>query len=296
MATNIGDVDFKRLWAFFLVAKLGNLRLAATRLNQTVPAISAKVRLLERDLTVKLFERLPNRLVLTTTGERFFAEVEAIFVRATQAIDTLSLGDEPSGHLSVSMGSDLTWFIAPRIGTFVRKLPRVELSLQIYKAPDALAALTNGDLDVSIGVFQKIPRALERETITQTSLSLLCPNGHALVRRPPPKLEDIARQRLIVLQRHAETRRMIDRTFAKMTIKTGSIIEAANCQTASALVQRGVGVAIVHSLCVANEKAKGVQAIDLSRYFAPVNIAAVYRRGGRSSNLIGTLLDEFIMP
>jgi len=290
---DIGHIDFRKLWAFYLVAKLGNLRLAASRLNQTVPAVSAKLRLLERDLKVELFEHLPNRLVLTRTGTKFFAEMESVFGRAAQALDTLSSDNEPSGRLSVSMGSDLTWYIAPKIGNFVRKLPAVELSLQIFKAPDALAALSKGGLDVSIGVFQKIPRALEHEVITRTSLALVCPNGHPLLRKTLPRLEDVARERLIVLQRHAETRRLLDRTFSKMSIKTGSLIEAANCQTASALVQRGVGVAIIHSLCIGHERPKGVQWIDLRRYFSLVEVSVVYRRGGVRSDLIRALLDEF---
>lgn len=293
---DVGHLDFKKLWAFYLVAKLGNLRLAASRLNQTVPAVSAKLRQLETELEARLFERLPNRLLLTELGEGFFREVEAVFARAQEAMATLAVGEEPSGRLRVSMGSDLTWYIAPRIGTFVRKFPRVDLSLQIYKAHDAVAALVKGDLDVSIGVFQKIPKTLEREVVARSSLSLVCPTGHPLLRRTLPKLDDIARHRLIVLQRHTETRVVLERTLSKMSLRIGSIIEAANCQTAIALVQKGVGVAIIHSLCVHHERVNGVHSVDLTRHFPLIEFSVLYRKGGVRSEIMRRLLDEFATP
>jgi DNA-binding transcriptional LysR family regulator len=291
-AMDVGDVDFKKLWAFYLVAKHGNLRLAASRLNQTIPAVSAKLRKLEREIDATLFERLPNRLMLTALGERFFVEVEALFARASDTMAVLSSAEEPRGRLRVSMGTDLTWYIAPRIGAFVRRYPKVDLSLQIYKGADALVALGKGDLDVSIGGFPKVPRACERTTIVRSSLSLVCPSGHPLLRKPSPKLEEIARHRLILLQRQGVSRAMVDRAFAKRSIDTGSVIEAANCPTAIALVQKGVGVAIIHSVCLRQEFTAGLQMVELNA-FPKIEFSILYRKGGVRSEIMRGLLDEF---
>ena len=75
---NLDTLDLRRLRAFHLVAKHGGLRLAAGRLKQSIPAISAKIRKLEDELGFELFERLPNKLLLTIAGERFLREVDGV--------------------------------------------------------------------------------------------------------------------------------------------------------------------------------------------------------------------------
>jgi DNA-binding transcriptional LysR family regulator len=279
---DLSELDLKKLRAFQLVAKHGNLRLAAARLNQTVPAISSKIRRLEDDLGIGLFERLPNKLILTQAGTRFLNEVEAIFERAEQALATLSAGHAPTGRLSVSTASDYSWYLAPRISNFLKRNPGVELNLQVYRGSDAIRALVRGELDMSIGVFPKLPKTLEKDVIIETTLALVCTAGHPLLRRQLPKLAEIVRHKLIVLPRHGETRRLIDKTMANNAVRPSSIIEVANCQIASTFVEMGVGVAIAHALCMEHAGAKNVSWVDLGKYFGKVALSVVYRRGAHS--------------
>jgi DNA-binding transcriptional LysR family regulator len=287
-------LDLKKLMAFQLVAKNGNLRLAAARLNQTIPAISSKIRKLEEDLGIKLFERLPNSLALTEIGERFLIEAEVILGRVDEAIATIETLESPRGRLAVSIGSDHSWYFAPKISEFLRRFPSVILSLQVYHATDAIQALNCGDLDVAIGIFPKLSKAFEREVVVETSLSLVCPAGHMLLRRQPPNLSDIALHRLIVLPKHAETRKLVDRGMKQKSIKPRSIIEVANCQMAGTFVELGVGIAIAHSLCVDHAHAAGLRWIDLSQHFGNIDFSIVCRKGARSNQLINSLIHELV--
>jgi DNA-binding transcriptional LysR family regulator len=279
---DLDQLDLKKLRAFQLVSKHGNLRLAAARLHQTVPAVSSKIRRLEKELGLELFERLPNKLIPTEAGERFLQEVDAIFARAEQALDTLSPNRAPAGRLTVSTASDYSWYLAPRISNFLKRNPGVELDLQVSRGSDAIRALVRGELDMSIGVFPTLPKTLQKEVIIETTLSLVCKAGHPLLRRQMPKLADIVRHKLIVLPRHGATRRLIDKSMASNAVKPSSIIEVATCQIASTFVEMGVGVAIAHSLCMEHVGGQNVSWIDLGKYFGKVALSVVYRRGARS--------------
>jgi DNA-binding transcriptional LysR family regulator len=287
-------LDLKKLRAFRLVARHGNLRLAAARLNITVPAISVQIRRLEEDLGIKLFQRLPNKLILTRAGETFVRETEAIFERIGKAVANLSAQSSPKGRVSLSIGNDLAWYFAPRIGHFIKRYPGIELRMQIYKASEALAALGKGDLDVCIGVFPAIPKALVHEVVAESTLSLACPPGHPLLRQRPPRLEDIARYKLLVLPRHTHTRHVIDRAFAAASVETRSFIEAGNCQTARAFVEQAIGIAVVHSLCMEQSPSKRLRHIDLGQSFETIKIAAVYRKGADALPALRQLMDELI--
>ncbi len=285
-------LDLKKLRAFRLVARHGNLRLAAARLNITVPAISFQIRRLEEDLGVKLFQRLPNKLILTRAGETFVRETEAIFERIDKAVANLTAQSAPKGRVSLSIGNDLAWYFAPRIGAFIKRYPGIDLRMQIYKASEAIAALGKGDLDIGIGVFPSVPKTMVQEVVAESSLSLACPVGHPLLRQQPPRLADIARYKLLVLPEHTQTRRVIDRAFEGATMETRSFIETGNCQSARAFAEQGIGIAVVHSLCMENNPSKRLRRIDLGPGFGTVAIAAVYRRGGQSSPILRQLMDE----
>jgi DNA-binding transcriptional LysR family regulator len=286
-------VDLKKLRAFRFVARYGNLRLAAARLNITVPAISVQIRRLEEDLGVKLFQRLPNKLILTRVGEDFVGEVDAIFERVDKALGRLSSQSAPKGRIVFSIGNDIAWYFAPRIATFIKRYPGIDLRMQIYKASEAIAALGKGDLDVGVGVFPMVPKTMVQEVVVESSLSLACPPGHPLLRQQLPRFADIARYKLLVLPHHTHTRQVIDRAFADAGVQTRSFIEAGNCQSARAFAEQGIGIALVHSLCMENSPSKRLRRIDLAQSFPTVQIAAVYRKESGASPVIRQLLDAF---
>jgi DNA-binding transcriptional LysR family regulator len=61
-------MDLKGLETFIWVARLGGFRAAATRLNTTQPAISARIAQLESELGQRLFDRDNRKSSLTAKG------------------------------------------------------------------------------------------------------------------------------------------------------------------------------------------------------------------------------------
>jgi DNA-binding transcriptional LysR family regulator len=287
----VDGLDIRRLRAFQLVAKNGSLRLAAGRLKQTIPAVSLKIRRLEDSIGIELFERLPNKMILTASGARFLRDVDRLFANAEQALRTLA-SPQVEGHLSISMGSDHSWYFAPRISSFLNKNPGVEVSLQVYRARDAIVDLQRGELYLAFGIFPNLPRGLRKETITETTLALLCPSGHSLTRRRHPRLADIAAHRLILPPTYAETRKIIDDAFARAGASVDDMLEVSNCSTAKTFVEQGVGLAIVHSLCVSHAPSPNLQWLDLGKHFGRIEFCLVYRKAGARSAVLQNLLDE----
>lgn len=292
---HLDTLDLRRLRAFHLVAKHGNLRLAAARLKQSIPAISAKIRKLEGEIGFDLFERLPNKLILTPAGDRFLREVDGIFERAEQALATLSAG-APEGRITVSVGSDHAWYYAPKIRNFLNRYPNVSLSLRVYKSDEALIALDQGDLDLGLGIFPDLPKRIERTIVEETSLSLAYNPREIGPRRRVLGLADLARQRVIVPPRSTVTRRLIDKTMSAVLDRAAAVIEAPTCETAATFVEMGVGVALVHTLCMERHRSRLVQTSDLATRAGKVAFCAVHRRGAARSPLVRALLDEVRLP
>ncbi|MGA9008367.1 MAG: LysR family transcriptional regulator [Xanthobacteraceae bacterium] len=155
----LDTLDLPRLRAFHLAAKHGGLRQAATRLKQSIPAISARIRKLEAEFEFDLFERRPNRLILTPAGEAFLRDVEAIFEQAERVLTNLNRAT-PGGRIAVSVGSDHAWYYAPRFGKFLNRFPQVAMSLRVYKSAEALVALGRDELDIGFGIFARAPKSV----------------------------------------------------------------------------------------------------------------------------------------
>ncbi len=58
-------MDLDHLRAFFFVAQGGGLLYASKRLNLTPAGVSLRLKALETDMGVKLFDHRPNKLLLT---------------------------------------------------------------------------------------------------------------------------------------------------------------------------------------------------------------------------------------
>jgi DNA-binding transcriptional LysR family regulator len=290
------SLDLKKLRAFQLAALHGNLREAARRLGLTIPAISFQVKRLEDELGVALFKRLPNSLVLTAAGEYLLKESDGIYQRIESALGGLTSTVAPKTKLTVSTSSDLVWYFSPRISAYIRRHPGVAISLHIYRTSETLDLVARGSIDLGIGFVPKLPRTLARERVTDSTLSLACSVGHPLLRRQPARLADIARHRLLLLPHGSSTRTVIDDGFAAAGIETGEVIEAGNCRTALEFAERGVGVAIIHSLCVGHMDNARLSYIDLGHQFGRVEFSVIYRRRSKRPPPLQGLLDALTSP
>ena len=63
-------MELYQLRAFAEVAELGHLTRAAERLHVSQPALSGQIKALESRLDLKLFERAPSGMLLTSAGRQ----------------------------------------------------------------------------------------------------------------------------------------------------------------------------------------------------------------------------------
>jgi DNA-binding transcriptional LysR family regulator len=291
-AMNLDDIDLKKLRAFQLVARHGSLQKAADKLGLTISAVSFSLRRLEEALGAKLLNRLPNKVTLTPTGKVFVGEVETLFENVDKALAKFKGRESAPTGLSLALcNGEIGSYLAPRICNFMEKNKHVQLNVQIVSSNQAIAKVQAGELDVCIGRFPAIPDALAQEFVVETGLTLACVPNHPLLKKKRIGLEDIAENTLLTLAGHSLTRQNIDRTFANAGVEVKSCIDAGNCRTAREFAARGVGVAIIHSLCAEHEPKRRLRYLDLGRFFDKLAFYALYRKKNGSPAILG-LIEE----
>lgn len=271
-------MDLKRLQSFYLVAKYGSLLRAANHLKVTVPTLSVQLKKFEADLHTKLFHHLPNRLLLTDQGHAFLKEASRIFDAVERA--ELSLSDDTkglAGKLSISLGNDMSKFFAPKIASFIRRHPHVGITILSRHSPETLSLVVGGAVDLGIGRFERIPRGINREKLLENGVLLIFPANHTLSRKARLEISDIAPFRIITLTRNSQTRRIIDSVLRRNRIEPENILEVGNCETAINYVRLGLGLGIVHDICVTGEAKRNLRSVDMSKVFGKTDVTLIYR-------------------
>ncbi len=271
-------MNLKHLTAFYLVAKHGRLLQAANHLGVSLPTISLQIKQLELALGVELFHHRPNKLILTEPGQVFFREIKSVFDALDRAKSAVALdGESYTGRISISLGSDIAKFFAPQIAAFLREHPKLSITLLARPSTETISLVTDGEVDLGIGRFERIPRGIRAERLLDYGVCLVFPRNHPLGRLRKPRLNDLTAYRLIMLARGSATRKAIDTAFERSGSEMQSIIEVGNCQSACDLARLGLGVALVHDICLATLHDKKLQSVDLTEYFTKTHVSLIYR-------------------
>ena len=248
-----GLLDLKRIHQFVILAETLNFRRAAERLNMAQPPLSVSIQKLEQELDTKLFMRGAGGVSLTQSGEAILKEARQLLFHAGQLRETAKgVRDGTGGALQVGfVGSTTYGLLQKLLALFRAEYPGVELVLREATSVSILRQLEDKALDVG----------LVRVPLVQATMATLVPlesdeyvaalpRGNRLSRQGILKLSEMAAESFIMYAPthaaglHATT--MIACQQAGFVPRV--VQQATQIQTALALVESGLGVALVPSV------------------------------------------------
>ncbi|VTU34348.1 Gcv operon activator [Variovorax sp. SRS16] len=146
-------VSLNALRAFAAVARDLSVSQAARDLGVTHGAVSRQISGLENELGVALFDRHRNRLALSDAGRALFADVAPAIERLQTAVHQVRGHASPATLLiNVPPTFAMRWLI-PRLSSFQRRRPEVEIRLTTGKSP--LGDLPPSGVDIIIRRLQQ---------------------------------------------------------------------------------------------------------------------------------------------
>ncbi|NYH14893.1 transcriptional regulator GcvA [Paraburkholderia bryophila] len=140
-------VTLKSIQAFEAAARLSSFALAAEELFVTPSAISHQIKLLEEQLSIRLFHRLHRTVLLTDSGRQYAEEITSAFGRidaANREIGRVAKSDILTIHCTPSFA---TQWLMPRIARFSATHTDIDVRLN---ASSEAADLISGAVDIDI--------------------------------------------------------------------------------------------------------------------------------------------------
>jgi len=142
------NADWDDLRVFLTLAREGSLTAAAKKLDVSHPTIARRVKSLEEAIGARLFDRLPDRFVITPAGEELLADAQ-VMERAAESIHRRSanLGDTAHGVVRISAGEAMTGYLAQNLPRLRDNLNCIEFELT---SSHLLANLSRREADLMI--------------------------------------------------------------------------------------------------------------------------------------------------
>jgi len=177
-------VDLRQLDYFLRVARRRSITAAASDLNITQPTLTKSIRLLEQELGVALFERLPRGVELTEFGRSLVRHAEAIRVQVQDAVEELD-GLRGGDAGVVTIGAGPAWLrrhLPQAVAQALLKRPKLRARIQGGFDEALLRALRSGELDFVVAELPSPEGAGDMLTtnVTSDSFGVLCTADHPL--------------------------------------------------------------------------------------------------------------------
>lgn len=249
-------LDLKLLQTFVVLSQTRSFRGAASRLNTTQPAISNRLRRLERSLGVRLMERTKRSCQLTARGRSLLSYAERLFSVATELRTDVAEAGAISGLLKFGVVETiaLTW-LPDLIAEAKRRLPRVQLQIDVDLSVNLARKLQFRELDIACIVAPGTLPGIASEPLSVLDMAWAARADFPLPSTPltPDTISDYP----IILHTGSRHAPVVDAWLRGAKKTPRNILGCNNLAAIVKLTVAGAGLSLVPAGAVANEIASG---------------------------------------
>jgi len=237
---------------FVAACEAGTLSAVARRLGTTQPAVSQRVRRLERECGLPLVERSRRGVAPTAAGRVLLdAAAEALGALDAARRELDRRRDGGGGSLRIATGgTTLRHFMTRPLAEFRRRHPAVTFDfVSATSTRQCLDALRTSHADLAfVTIAGDDP--LERRPTVRTPWVLVVAADDPRAGGPPPSPAELAAVEPIGMPSHTTSRRQLESELAAHGVRIRFSATVDEWDTAVQLVELGVGPSIVPAMWI----------------------------------------------
>jgi LysR family transcriptional regulator, cell division regulator len=279
------DVDDLRILA--AVAKHGSMNRAAVDLHLVQSSVTARIRLLEEELGVRLFVRHSRGVRLSEAGTRLLSYSGRINTLLSEAITAVKEDGIPKGSLKIGSTEPTVSMRLPQIvAEYASEYPAVALTVATGNTTELIEQVADQSLD---GAFVADPidhPDLIQEPIFQEELVLAT---HSSI-RSMDELAKVGDVKAIVLDYGCSYRDRLSDILKDRGI-SHQVLSVASFEAIRSCVQSGVGVTLLPEDLFATEwRDPSMTAHELPELGGPIKTLFIRRHDSELSSSLNAFL------
>jgi len=226
----------------------------------TQPAVSLQVKALEKQLGVKLFERVNNKIALTSIGQALVTSAAAVLHAEQDALQLLKeLKGTSKGQLIVGTNTTGGMYVVPPIlRAFKEEHTGFDITLQIDATDRITERVSQNVIDVGFVGGPIRDSRFTVEAIFQDELVVIASPSHPAAQMDRISLQDLAEQPFILPEVGSRTRILVERAFRDAHVVLQPKMQLVGTEAVKKAVESNLGVAAVSKYAVLQELRLGI--------------------------------------
>lgn len=169
-------MELSWLMTFLTAAEIGNFRKTAEVLYISQPSVTVHIKLLEKELGVRLFVREGRKVILTEEGKRYAKHAQSV-------IDVYKSGLEDLQSFSQGYNAKLTIAISPLIADtilpyvlkkYMKEYPMIEIDVRVIESVHVEEAIMKEEVDIGLSCLPSKFNNLKSHPLYQDHIVLVC--------------------------------------------------------------------------------------------------------------------------
>jgi len=225
---------------------------AADKCFVSQPTLSVAVKKLEDELGVILFERSPQEVRVTPTGERIVAQAEKVLAETAQLTEIAAAGKNPlAGPLRLGVIYTIGPWLLPRLVPILHEwAPAMPLLLEENYTHRLLEKLKAAELDVAILALPVDEPGLVAQAVYDENFCALVPVSHPWAKLKAVDPAGLLDQPLLMLGRGNCFRDQVLDLCARAGQGGPRVLEGSSLETIRHMVASGVGITVMPATAV----------------------------------------------
>lgn len=275
------NIKYRPLKAFLLAAETGSFTQAARRLGVTQPSFTALIRDLEDIVGTRLFDRTTRSLALTDNGRDFLARIERPISDLEEAYRSQGdLAGARRGTVVVGVLPSVALTLAPpTLERLAGTHPGLRVRVVEAHNDELVSLVRTNQVEFAVAALPDHAGDLGFRALVEDRFVAVFPRGHPLARHRSLTWADLVPHELVLLSRGSSIRARYDESLAAAVEAPSAATryDVTHMTTATALVRRGLGLALLPRLALPELNLTGLVARTLRDANARRTIGILHR-------------------
>jgi len=265
------------------VVETQNLSKTADDFGISQPAVTKQIQSLEDIFGVLLLERSGRKLKPTEAGEilyNYAREIIKTVDKTQSAMEELS--ESRKGSLYIGASTIPGQYILPYlIKIYKDKYFSTSISMDIADTEKIFNKVAERELDMGIVGAWINNRKVEGFQWLEDELVVIVPENHKLAKNQEVKLNSLLNERWISREKGSGTRKAVESLLAAHGIRREELniyMEAGSTEAVLAMVESGMGIAIVSRWAIKRIEQRKIKAVILDEIDAKRFLYVIYPR------------------
>ena len=263
-------MEFREITTFLEIARQGSFSKAASILGYSQAAVTIQIRQLEKELGVRLFDRIGKKVSLTHQGVVFSRHASRLMTDLSQAKSALKEGGAMTGRLCIGSIESVCASLLPELIKRYHSLyPDVSISIRTDSPDILLEWMNKNELDLVYLLDKRLFDPRWVKALDEPDRVIFVTSSSSPLAGKSLPLWELIRHPMILTEKNASYRSILEQYLASIGLEVHPFLEIGNTEFIVRLLKTGTGVSFLPEFTVRDELERGTLALVEVPGFSP---------------------------